>query len=62
LDHAEVQGATAQLEAAKDGSVAGARAAAGLAESLLLCPIEDREIAERLGIKRPLNLAWYPVQ
>jgi hypothetical protein len=42
LEHVEAQGATAQLETAKDGSVAGSRAAAGLEDSLWLCPIEDR--------------------
>ena len=42
VDHAEVQGKTAQLEAAEGGSVAGSHAAAGLQESLWLCPIEDR--------------------
>ena len=42
VDHAEVQGKTAQLQAAKDGSVAGSQAAAGVEESLWLCPIEDR--------------------
>jgi hypothetical protein len=42
LDHVEVEGKTAQLEAAKNGSVAGPLAAAGLEEALWLCPIEDR--------------------
>ncbi len=42
LKHVEAQGTTAQLEAAKNGSVAGSRAAAGLEDSLWLCPIEDR--------------------
>jgi hypothetical protein len=42
LDHAEAQGKTAELEAANAGSVAGSRAAAGVEESLWLCPIEDR--------------------
>src|SRR6202035_2287100 len=41
-DHVEAQGKTIHLEAAKDGSVAGSQAAAGLEESLWLCPIEDR--------------------
>jgi hypothetical protein len=35
-------GKTAQWEAAKDGSAAGAQASADLEESLWLCPIEDR--------------------
>ena len=42
VDHVEVQGKTAQLEAAEGGSVAGSQAAAGVEESLWLCPIEDR--------------------
>ena len=42
LEHAEAQGRTAELEAASSGSVAGSQAAAGLEESLWLCPIEDR--------------------
>ena len=42
VDHVEAQGKTAALEAASGGSVAGSQAAAGLEESLWLCPIEDR--------------------
>jgi hypothetical protein len=42
VDHVEAQGKTAALEAASDGSVVGSQAAAGLEESLWLCPIEDR--------------------
>ncbi len=42
MDHVEAQGRIAELEAASDGSVAGSQAAAGLEESLWLCPIEDR--------------------
>jgi len=42
VEHVEAEGQTAQLEAATDGSVAGSCAAAGLEESLWLCPIEDR--------------------
>jgi hypothetical protein len=42
VDHVEAQDKTAALEAASDGSVAGSQAAAGLEESLWLCPIEDR--------------------
>jgi hypothetical protein len=34
LDHVEAQGSTTQLEAAKEGSVAGSRVAAGLEDSL----------------------------
>jgi hypothetical protein len=42
VDHVEARGNTAELEAASGGSVAGSQAAAGLEESLWLCPIEDR--------------------
>jgi hypothetical protein len=42
VDHVEAQGKTAALEAASGGSVAASQAAAGLEESLWLCPIEDR--------------------
>jgi hypothetical protein len=42
LAHVDAQDATARLEAAKEGSVAGSRAAAGLEDSLWLCPIKDR--------------------
>ena len=42
VDHVEAQGKTAELEAASGGSVAGSQAAAGLEESLWICPIEDR--------------------
>jgi hypothetical protein len=42
VDHVATSGQTAQLEAAKVGSIAGSHAAAALEESLWLCPIEDR--------------------
>jgi hypothetical protein len=42
VDHIKAEGRTAQLAAAKDGSVAGSRAASGLEEDLWLCPIENR--------------------
>ena len=55
MDHVATSGQTAQLEAAKGGSVAGSQAAAGLEESLWLCPIEDRRgldsTRERTGKK-----------
>jgi hypothetical protein len=38
----QAQGRTNDLATARDGSVAGSAAAAGLEESLWLCPIEDR--------------------
>ena len=52
VDHVEAQGMIAELEAANDGSVAGSEAAAGLEESLWLCPIEDRRelISPREGM------------
>jgi hypothetical protein len=61
LDHVESQGATARLEAAKDGSVAGSRAAAGLEESLWLCPIEDRRVLDssREGMVQGFSLGSY---
>ena len=49
VDHIKAKDATAQLEAAKAGSVAGSLAASGLEENLWLCPIEDRR---RLGSSR----------
>ena len=61
LDHVEAQGATARLEAAKDGSVAGSRAAAGLEDSLWLCPIEDRRgwDSTREGMMQGFSLGTY---
>jgi REP element-mobilizing transposase RayT len=50
VDHIKTQDKTAELEAAKGGSVAGSRAAAGLEDGLWLCPIEDRR---RLDSTRP---------
>ena len=49
VDHIKAEDRTAQLEAAKAGSVAGSLAASGLEEKLWLCPIEDRR---RLGSSR----------
>jgi hypothetical protein len=42
VDHVKAKGRTADLKAARQGSVAGSKAAAGLEESHWLCPIEDR--------------------
>jgi hypothetical protein len=42
VDHVKELGRTEDLEAARQGSVAGAGAAAGLEEGHWLCPIEDR--------------------
>ena len=61
VDHVEAQGQTAQLEAADGGSVAGSRAAAGLEESLWLCPIEDRRRLDsaREGMLEGFSLGSY---
>ena len=61
LGHVEAQGATARLEAAKDGSVAGSHAAAGLKDSLWLCPIEDRRGLDstREGMMQGFSLGSY---
>jgi hypothetical protein len=40
VDHIKAEGRTAQLEAAKNGSVAGSLAASGLEDGIWLCPIE----------------------
>ena len=58
---AETYGKTARLEAAKDGSVAGSRAAAGLEDSLRLCPIEDRRGLDstREGMMQGFSLGSY---
>jgi hypothetical protein len=58
VDHVEAQGQAARLEAAEGGSVAGSRAAAGLEESLWLCPIEDRR---RLDSAREGMLEGFPL-
>ena len=60
-DHVEAQGATARLEAAKDGSAAGSHAAAGLEDSLWLCPIEDRRGLDstREGMMQGFSLGSY---
>jgi hypothetical protein len=42
VDNVQAQGRTEDLAAARGGSVAGSMAAAGIEESLWLCPIEDR--------------------
>ena len=42
VEHVQAQGRTDDLAAARSGSVAGSAAAAGIEESLWLCPIEDR--------------------
>jgi hypothetical protein len=61
VPHVEAQGQTARLEAARDGSVAGSLAAAGLEESLWLCPIEDRRELDssREGMMDGISLGSY---
>jgi hypothetical protein len=61
LDHVDAHGATARLEAAQDGSVAGSCAAGGLEESLWLCPIEDRRGLDstREGMLQGFSLGSY---
>jgi hypothetical protein len=61
LEHVEVRDATARLEAAKEGSVAGSRAAAGLEDSWWLCPIEDRRgfDSTREGMMQGFSLGSY---
>ncbi|MFI5460585.1 MAG: hypothetical protein ACHRXM_34660 [Isosphaerales bacterium] len=61
VGHVEDQGQIARLEAAFSGSVAGSRAAAGLEESLSLCPIEDRRQLDssREGMLAGFSLGSY---
>jgi hypothetical protein len=61
VEHVEAQGQSAQLHAASGGSVAGSRAAAGLEESLWLCPIEDRRQLDsaREGMLEGFSLGSY---
>jgi hypothetical protein len=42
VEQVKAQGRTGELKAAEQGSAAGSNAAAGLEESVWLCPIEDR--------------------
>jgi hypothetical protein len=60
-EHVEAEGKTAQLEAATAGSVAGSLAAAGLEETLWLCPIEDRRRLDscREGMREGFSLGSY---
>jgi len=61
LEHVEAQDAIARLEAAKDGSFAGSRVAAGLEDSPWLCPIEDRRGLDstREGMAQGFSLGNY---
>ncbi len=60
-EHVEDQGRVADLAAAQVGSVAGSLAAAGLEESLWLCPIEDRRGLDsgREGMLASFSLGSY---
>ena len=59
--HVEAQGRIPDLAAAKAGSVAGSRAAAGLEASLWLCPIEGRRLLDstREGMVEGFSLGSY---
>ena len=61
VDHIKAEDKTAQLEAAKAGSVAGSQAAGGLEEGLWLCPIEDRRRwdSSRPGMFEGLSIGNY---
>jgi len=61
VEHAQAQGRMPDLAAAQGGSVAGSRAAAGLEESLWLCPIEDRRLLDsaREGMVEGFSLGSY---
>jgi hypothetical protein len=61
VDHVEAQGRTEDLKAARQGSVAGSAAAAGLEEALWLCPIEDRRWLDspREGMVEGFSLGNY---
>ncbi len=61
VDHVEAESKTAELAAAERGSVAGSQAAAGLEESLWLCPIEDRRRLDsnREGMMQDFPLGSY---
>jgi hypothetical protein len=61
VEHVEAQGRVEDLKAARTGSVAGSQAAAGLEESLWLCPIEDRRRLDssREGMVEGFSLGNY---
>jgi REP element-mobilizing transposase RayT len=61
VEHVKAQGRTSDLAAAKQGSVAGSRASAGLEESVWLCPIEDRRALDssREGMLEGFSLGSY---
>jgi REP element-mobilizing transposase RayT len=61
VEQVEALGRTEDLKAARNGSVAGSDAAAGLEESIWLCPIEDRRRLDsrREGMLEGLCLGSY---
>jgi REP element-mobilizing transposase RayT len=61
VDHVKEQGRAPDVIAAHSGSVAGSNTAAGLEESLWLCPIEDRSNVDssREGMLEGLSLGSY---
>ena len=61
VEHVKALGRTGDLQAAKDGSVAGSKASAGLEESIWLCPIEDRSEVDssRVGMLHGFALGSY---
>jgi REP element-mobilizing transposase RayT len=61
VEHVKAQGRTEDLNAAHAGSVAGSAAAAGLEESLWLCPVEDRRRIDstREGMIEGFSLGSY---
>jgi REP element-mobilizing transposase RayT len=61
VDHVKAQGRTEDLKAARNGSVAGSNASAGLEESHWLCPIEDRRRLDssREGMLEGFSLGNY---
>ena len=60
-EQVQQQGRARDLQAARDGSVSGSSAAAGLEEGLWLCPIEDRRRLEspREGMLEGSSLGNY---
>jgi hypothetical protein len=61
VEHVKAQGRTVDLKAAEQGSVAGSAVAAGLEETIWLCPIEDRPRLDssREGMLEGLSLGSY---
>jgi len=61
VDHVKDQGRTDDLKGAREGSVAGSSASAGLEETQWLCPIEDRRRlgSPREGMLEGFSLASY---